>query len=501
MRLGIDLGTTRTIVSAVDRGNYPLVTFDTPDGEGREWYPGLFAFRGEELRTGFEALAVADDPDWRIYRSIKRCLATAGPRDQVAGWLVAELVTRFLADMRQALLTESNLSVADGDTLEVAIAVPAHATANQRMLTSDAFRAAGFDVVRMLDEPSAAGLEYAWRRPSDARVKNRLLVVYDLGGGTFDVSFIGLNDDVHEVVTTEGLHDLGGDDFDAEMLRLAVEHLARPDLTEGPGHHRLLEICRLEKERFNPSTRRLRPDLLGDGEGVPVPVEAFEAAIRPLIQRSLGAMERALARAEHHYGTEMLKHTVVYQVGGACALPTVGRVLRKRFGRKVWRSPYPHGSVAIGLAIAAEGLHSPRIIGRFTRNFGLWREGDHGHAATFDPVFLKDTPLPNPTDPPIEIRRRYRAAHNIAHFRFVESSRLTEDLVPAGDITPWEEVRFPLVAELCGQSLADVKVTRLPAPGDEVEERYRCDAQGIIEVEMVNLSADYATRFTLHGAV
>jgi molecular chaperone DnaK (HSP70) len=499
MRLGIDFGTTRTVVAAVDRGNYPLVTFDSADGEGSEWYPGLCAFRGGELRTGFAAAEVASDERWRIRRSLKRCLATAGPQDQVAGWPVRELLGRFLADLRTALVERSNVEAAIDEPLEVAIAVPAHATANQRLLTADAFRSAGFEVVRMLDEPSAAGLEYAWRRPGDARVKKRLLVVYDLGGGTFDASFIGLNEDVHEVVTTEGLHDLGGDDFDAELLRLAADALGRPELIRGPERHRLLEVCRIEKEHFRPTTRRLAPDLLGDEAGAVVPVKDFEAAVRPLIDRSLAALDRALARAERHYGTDMLKHTVVYQVGGASQLPTVGRVLRERFGRRVWRSPYPHGSVAIGLAIAAEGLRSPRIVGRLTRNFGVWREGDHGRAATFDPVFLKDTPLPGPGEPPLEERRRYRAAHNIAHFRFVEASGLSGEGVPRGDITPWQEVRFPLLSELRGQSLDRTPVMRLPAFGDEVEERYRCDGNGVIEVEMVNLSANYRESFSLHG--
>ncbi|MEN8174774.1 MAG: Hsp70 family protein [Pseudomonadota bacterium] len=499
MRLGIDFGTTRTVIAAADRGNYPLVTFETEDGEGSEWYPGLLAFRGDELRTGFAALQVADDRHWRIFRSIKRCLATAGPEDRIGGWRVQDLVVRFLEDMRQALTDNSNLEVSRADPLEVAVAVPAHSTANQRMITADAFLRAGFDVVRMLDEPSAAGLEYAWRRPADAKVKKRLLVVYDLGGGTFDASFIALNSDVHEVVTTEGLHDLGGDDFDAELLRLACDAIGRPDLAEGEGSHRLLNICRIEKERFRATTRRLVLHLLGDDEGVEVPVADFEAAVRPLIDRSLEAFDSALDRAEEHFGTDMLKHTVIYQVGGSSQLPTVSRVLRERFGRRVWRSPYPHGSVAIGLAIAAEGLHSPRIVERFTRNFGVWREHDHGRAATFDPLFLKDTPLPGPAEPPLEKRRRYRAAHNVAHFRFIESSRLYGNLVPGGEVTPWRDVRFPLVSELRGQPLDSVDVTRLPAPGDEVEERYRCDANGVIEVEMVNLSANYRDRFTLHG--
>lgn len=493
MRLGIDFGTTRTIVATVDRGNYPLVTFDTENGSGCEWYPGVFAFRDNEILTGFKAQEKLNDPSWTIHRSIKRLLSRAGPMDTVAGLEVRDLMTRFLSDLKVNLLEHSNLNVQPNEPLEVAVAVPAHATANQRLITMDAFQKAGFHVIRMLDEPSAAGLEYAWRRPADAMVRKRLLAVYDLGGGTFDASFIELNEDLHEVVTTEGLHDLGGDNFDKILLNLTGVTAEPKDLAG------LLEICRMEKERFNPNTRNLNVDIHRNGFPVSVSIEDFENALRPLIDRSLSALELALSRAESHFGTDMHKHTVVYQVGGASSLPTVGRMLRERFGRRVWRSPYPHGSIAIGLAIAAEESNTPRIKARFTRNFGVWREGDFGNNATFDSIFLKDALLPDPGQPPLEVRRRYRSAHNIAHFRFVECSTLAENGTPRGDVMPWKEVRFPLISTLYGQTLENKHVERLNHDGDEIEELFRCDANGIITVEISNLSANYSSQFTLHG--
>ena len=85
MRLGIDLGTTRTIVAVADRGNYPVVTFENAEGDFQEWYPSLLAVRGCDRRYGFEALALADDPEWTIHRSFKRLLATTSPNGVLFG--------------------------------------------------------------------------------------------------------------------------------------------------------------------------------------------------------------------------------------------------------------------------------------------------------------------------------------------------------------------------------------------------------------------------------
>jgi molecular chaperone DnaK (HSP70) len=181
LHLGIDFGTTRVVVAAADRGNAPVVTFEGHDGEAREWYPSLVALRGDEIRTGFAAKAVARDPEWHLVRSLKRVLAACGPNHEIEGHPVRHLAGRFLTDLRDALVHRSNLRPEPGTRLRVAAAVPANAAGAQRLLTADAFASAGFEVVRVFDEPSAAGLEYAWRRPKDAEVKKRHVAVFDLG--------------------------------------------------------------------------------------------------------------------------------------------------------------------------------------------------------------------------------------------------------------------------------------------------------------------------------
>lgn len=498
MRLGIDFGTTRVVVAAADRGNYPIVTFEEPTGAGCEWYPALVATRDGEALSGFDAATRAEDPAWQLRRSLKTRLALAGPCDLFAGRPITEALRHFLDDLRRHLLEHSNLELAPEEDLEVAIAVPANATANQRMLTADAFRAAGFAVRRILDEPSAAGLEYAWRRPRDAGVRRRHLAVYDLGGGTFDASVIAMGDDLHEVLSTEGVQRLGGDDFDRVLLELAAGRVGLELPPEGPELDRLLEICREEKERFGPNTRRLTLEL-GEAGTATVDAEEYEQALEPLIERTLSALDGALSRVAERAGEDLERSTVVYQVGGASALPAVGRALRGRHGRRVWRSPYPHASIAIGLAIAAEEEAAPRIVGRLGRHFGVWRERDEGRGAIFDPIFERDTVLPTPAEPAMSAVRRYRGAHDVAHFRFVEASRLGPDRAPAGDVNPWSEVCFPLDPSLRDRPLAGRPVSRLDGSGPLVEERYTLRADGTVEVEIAHLDAGFSERYDLHG--
>jgi molecular chaperone DnaK (HSP70) len=498
MRLGIDFGTTRVVVAATDRGNYPIVTFESEDGQACEWYPSLCAIRGKELCTGAAAVAKLRDPEWKIVRSLKRMLATAGPEDTVLGWKVSELLTEFLVQLRTALVERSNLDVCPDDLLEVAVAVPANANSNQRMMTIDAFREAGFRVVRMLDEPSAAGLEYAWRRPTDARVKKRHVAVYDLGGGTFDASIISMGDARHEVITTDGLARLGGDDFDEVLLDLALAAAGESAVAAGPDRDRLLELCRTEKERFSTATKKLKPELYGDKRDPAIKTAEYEEALRPLIEQTLATLDSALLRAQAAIGLDIEKSTVVYQVGGASQLPTVGRMLKEKFGRRVYKSPYAHASIAVGLAIAAESSEEHRLQNRFTRYFGVWREADGGRAAWFDPVIPKDMLLSFPQSAqPADATRRYHAAHNVGHYRFVECSRLRDDGTPAGEITPWGEIRFPIAGDLRDESLDGVDVIRMPGAWDEVEEQYRCTETGEIEVDLVNVTQGYRRTYKI----
>src|SRR5262245_25034362 len=165
MLIGIDFGTTRTVVASVDRGNYPVVSFQPESGDTIDWFPSVVAARGQELVYGFDAAQKQAEPDWHVLRSFKRRLGSIGPDEkiQVGSQNLAafELLTGFLSQLKQDLFTRSNLRAKPREKLEAMISVPANSNSNQRFITLEAFRQAGFEVRGMMNEPSAAGIEYA----------------------------------------------------------------------------------------------------------------------------------------------------------------------------------------------------------------------------------------------------------------------------------------------------------------------------------------------------
>jgi molecular chaperone DnaK (HSP70) len=505
MLLGIDFGTTRTVVAAADRGNYPVVSFRDENDNPQEWYPSLIAFSGPgaKLEYGFEAASRQHDRDWSVIRSFKRDLATLGPESPVEFGSVPvsaiSVLTDFLVQLRIDLSERSNLHLTPGEKLEVLISVPANANSNQRYITLEAFRLAGFLVKGTLNEPSAAGVEYAHRYRNVGRIASRRehIVVYDLGGGTFDASVISMTDQLHEVLSSHGIGRLGGDDFDRILLDLAIESAGISEISPET-RIILLEECREKKEGLHPNTRRVAIDferaLPGMGEVV-VGTSDFYDRCRPLVQKTIDATEQALTGAT---GLDRRSIAAVYMVGGSSDLPIVARTLRERYSRLLRRSPYPHAATAIGLAIAADVKAGYEINERFTRHFGVWREIESGSSVTMDVIFPKDTRLPVNGEKLRQVRR-YRPTHNVGHFRFAECSRVDEHGHPTGDITLWEEIFFPFTAELeYSLDLSAVPVQRTPPKEEIIEEIYSCDEHGIIEVRIVNLSTNHQRTARLH---
>jgi actin-like ATPase involved in cell morphogenesis len=500
VKLGVDFGTTRIVVSAADRGNYPLIEFEGADGHTHDWFPPLVAVRGDQRLYGWDTWEVQGDPSWNVIRSVKRLLKDAGPSShiQIDGQEVA--VRELLSGVTQALREQirATLRPGRGESLEVMLGVPANANSNQRFLTADAFRDAGFQVIGMVNEPSAASIESGHReRGSRAGQPGRLLLVYDLGGGTFDASLVEVEEDTHTVLGTAGLADVGGDDFDEVLASLALEAAGIDDgeLTAGE-RFRLLEECRERKESLNPNTRKLVIDLDRAHEGwgsVAIAAAEFYERCRPWIERTQHVVEELLA-ADAERTIETL-----YVTGGGSELPAVARVLKETFGRRVRRSSYMRSATAIGLAIAADARSGYRLRDRFGRCFGVWREADEGRRVSFDILFPRGLELPRPGGEPLRAARSYDSAHNIGHFRFIECSRLDEQGEPVGDVTVWDDIRFPFDPALLEQGdLAMVPVERnADGAGFAVEEEYACDANGMVKVTIWNRSAGHQREYCL----
>jgi molecular chaperone DnaK (HSP70) len=448
----------------------------------------VVAERGGELSFGLDALTAASDGA-TLVRSFKRLLSS---HDVCPGSIVrvgtveleiVDLISRFLRELRRDIVLRSNLPVkAKKNTpMKCVVATPANAHSTQRFITLEAFRRAGFDVAAMMNEPSAAGVEYAHRYRNTITSKREHILVYDLGGGTFDASLVRMSGKSHDVVASSGLARLGGDDFDEVLCELAgAEKTAKN-----------LQACCDAKERIHPTSKKIAIEL--DDETKQVSIDAYYERCAPLVSETIATMKRVLARG----GDDRLDASEVagiYVVGGASSLPVIARMLKDEYGRRVHRSAYPSAATAIGLAIAMDERSGYEITERFSHHFGVFREARAGAEVAFDPIFDESVvhPVASLGEAVVEVRQ-YRAAHNVGHFRYIECGWLDDHGEPSGDITPFAEVLFPFDPSLRapGVDLKNVPVERTGETGPMVEERYLVQPGGIVELTIRDLDTGF----------
>jgi molecular chaperone DnaK (HSP70) len=478
------------------------VIFNGPDGYASDWFPSLTAIRRADFLYGWEAWAAQKDKSATVVRSIKRFLQYGGPETTVEiedrRFPMMDVIAGLIASLRRALVEESSLNVSPAEPLEVMLGVPANANASQRFLTIEAFRRANFEVLGILNEPSAASIEFSHatrRRDQDAA---RRILVYDLGGGTFDASLVETNGQGHAVVASEGISRLGGDDFDDILAELALE-LAGFDSQEHDSLpsgdlFRLSDECRRQKESIRPNTKYIVLDLdaiLPGWESVSIPVSEFYRRCELLIARTMETTRRLL---EENDG----RADVVYMTGGGSELPPVGTALRAAFGNRVRRSGYTRSATAIGLAIQADTASGYLLKDRLARHFGVWREAEAGRSIVFDSLFEKGIALPQPGEAPVRVTRRYRPVHNIGHFRYLECGQVAVDGRPAGEITLWDEIAFPFDPSLCSAQCAGTPVSRSGSVCEQdIEETYCCHSTGGVIVNISNRHAGYERSYQL----
>jgi len=498
MRLGIDFGTTRTVVAVVQGGRQPLAAFDDA-GEFRDYLPGIAALRDGELLVGWPAArALENGSAQHAVRSIKRVASALAPDDpipQLPGISALELVTAFLVELRTSLVERSNVDITS--PLEAMLAVPANSGSRQRWLTLEAFRRAGFAPIGLINEPTAAAIEFAARYIDlGKRSPKRYVVVYDLGGGTFDTSAVSLQGRNFQLIASEGLSRVGGDDFDALILDAAgVAHSAAT-----------LERAREAKETLRTSTRKLHLELgeafnheksaSGDGAKT-IDVADLYARAQPLIDRTIAQTELLLARLTN-YGIDPDSPKElggIYLVGGGAMFPAVSRALRARFGRKLQLAPQPFAATAVGLAIAADPDAHVMIREAVTRHFGVWREADSGTDKVFDSLLGKHAAAPT------VVERRYRPTHPVGHLRFVECGALDAAGQPVQDLVPWVDIYFPYDPALANRRADDfVKVDnrrRSDLMTNEIAETYTYAPDGTISVVIQNVTQGYSRNYSL----
>src|SRR5712691_5857759 len=364
--VGIDLGTTNSLVAYVDAGGVPRVI---PDAEGRKLLPSIVAYTPNGVVVGEAARRqLARNPARTVY-SVKRFMgrgwedvreeARHVPFEIVPS---AEVVTiragdrevtppEVSAQILRALKLQAEAHL--GETVERAVVtVPAYFNDAQRQATKDAGRIAGLEVLRIVNEPTAASLAYGLQKLAQG-----LIAVYDLGGGTFDISILRVKDGVFEVLATNGNTHLGGDDFDravVDWLLVDIKAAHGEDLSSDPEAVQELRLgaeaakCRLSSDERTTLT---------------IPFESFtyrreitrgelERLIAPLVDQTLGPCRRALKDA----GLTPDQVSEIVLVGGSTRVPLVRRRVEELFGKTPHSQLNPDEVVALGAAIQAHIL-------------------------------------------------------------------------------------------------------------------------------------------------
>ena len=508
MILGIDFGTSHTVAASLEDGKYTVCRFNC-NGKSKEYIPSLIAVKDHSIKFGWDAVSCENDPDVYLMRSLKRMCGHYPPDLDLelapdVHMTMLELTALFLEHIKEMLKNNSSLIIDKDKPIEVMIATPANANTNQRYITMEAFKKAGFIVKGMLNEPTATAIEFSHRylKKSETQVPEKYVVVYDLGGGTFDASVIGLDNNNYDVITHEGVSKLGGDDIDMVILDLVLQKInkQRKDLSQSD-QIRLLEECRKKKEGINGLGGKLTIDVshvFHEEKNVSLDKKDIYTHCEPIIQQSLDTLNTAIKTFEmtETDSKESRDFDAIYLTGGAVAFPLVTQKLRDQFGKKVETSPYPEASTAIGLAISAGPALSGKLREAVTRNLGVWRE--YGSNKIFDTIIDKRSRLETQSGT-LQVKRTYNPIHNLGHLRFIECSSLGQSGEPSGDITDIKEIFFPYDPELKDEErLSDVPVISRPdLSALEVTETYSYDSRGIITLEIENLSAQYKKTYIL----
>ena len=348
--IGIDLGTTNSCVAVMEGGEATVI----PNAEGDRTTPSVVAFKkdGERLVGQVAKRQAVANPDNTVI-SIKREM---GSNYRVKIFDKEYSPQEISAMILQKLKTDAETYLGEKVTQAV-ITVPAYFTDSQRQATKDAGKIAGLDVLRIINEPTAAALAYGLDKGEN---KNQKILVYDLGGGTFDISLLEIGDGVFEVLATAGDNRLGGDDFDQEIMNLLIEEFKKNEGID-------LSKDKLALQRLKEASEKAKIDLsavnkttislpfITSNETGPKHLEydlsraKFDQITEYLVQKTLDKVNQVMRDAKLSFN-DISK---ILMVGGSTRIPAVNEAVKKLTGKEPFKGINPDECVAMGAAIQA----------------------------------------------------------------------------------------------------------------------------------------------------
>lgn len=362
LAVGIDLGTTNSLVAAVVSGSPEVIL----DHDGRALLPSVVRYMPDgTVEVGRAALESARFDSKNTIASAKRLIGRKKVDLTDAAHLPYDLVDeRSMVMIRTVQGLKSPVEVSaeilktlvaraeerlGGELVGAVVTVPAYFDDAQRQATKDAARLANLNVLRLLNEPTAAALAYGLDNEAEG-----VYMVYDLGGGTFDVSLLKLTKGVFEVLATGGNAALGGDDFDHRLFCYVLEQHPELGILESDDKRHLLDAARRAKEALTEAAETRIELTLSTGARIDEVVtrETFDRLTAHLVRKTLCAVERVLADAK----VEKDKVRGIVLVGGSTRMPAVRAAVRERFGREPLADIDPDRVVAVGAAMQANKL-------------------------------------------------------------------------------------------------------------------------------------------------